>query len=254
MRLGADGVKTRSGLRTYLSKVLGVQVRIVAAASYTDLLDQVSRKEVHLAWASPALAVRACDELAAAPLASAVRAPGAQFYGTLFVRDGSAICTPGDLRGKKIAWVDKDSCSGYLFPRIALKAQGFELSTFFADERVLGSHDAVSRAVASGDADVGATYLKRDNSKGDDAAVQAGWSDVATQPMRSVLLTDSIPSDMVVASRELDAAWRAKILRVLTSMHTESDVAEHMRHLFGAYRFEAADLSRYDIVRAALEA
>lgn len=252
VRLGADGVKTRSGLGAYLTKVLGLPVRVIAAASYADLLGQLSRGEVHLAWMSPALALNACDDLEATPLVSAVRAPGAQFYGTLYVRADSNMRVAEDLRGKRIAWVDTDSCSGYLFPRIALAAEGIEVPTFFGEEKLLGSHDAVGRAVAQGLADVGATYMNVDDDAFTGSAVLAGWCDVTVDPMRTILRTDPIPSDMVIASRDLDATWRAKAMRVLTSLHEDAEVARLVKHLFGATRFEPAELSRYEIVRRAM--
>ncbi|MBK8169733.1 MAG: phosphate/phosphite/phosphonate ABC transporter substrate-binding protein [Sandaracinaceae bacterium] len=252
VRLGADGVKTRSGLGAHLTKVLGLPVRVVAAASYADLLGQLSRGEVHLAWMSPALALNACDELEAMPLVSAVRSPGAQFYGTLYVRADSNMKTPEDLRGKKIAWVDTDSCSGYLFPRIALAAEGIDVPSFFGEEKLLGSHDAVGRAVAQRAADVGATYMNVDDDAFTGSTILAGWCDVTTDPMRTILRTDPIPSDMVIASRELDAGWREKALRALTSLHEDPDVVRLVKHLFGAIRFEPAQLARYDIVRRAM--
>lgn len=254
VRLGADGVATRSALSAVLTEALGLPVRVVATASYADLLGQLSRSEVHLAWMSPALALNACDVLAATPLVSAVRAPGAQFYGTLFVRADSPLRTVEDLRGKRVAWVDTDSCSGYLFPRIAMAATGIELARFFGDEKVLGSHDAVGRAVAQQTVDVGATYLNVDDDAFTGSTVLAGWCDVTVDPMRTLLRTDPIPSDMVIANKTLDEEWRSKILRVLTGLHENADVARSMRHLFGATRFEPADLSRYDIVRRAMKA
>lgn len=254
VRLGADGVKTRSDLRGYFTRTMGVQVRIVAAASYTDLLGQLSRDEVHLAWVPPVLAIQACDTLHATPLVSAIRSPGAQFFGTLFVREASEIKEPADMRGKKIGWVDKDSCSGYLFPRIALKAKGFDLANFFAEEKVLGNHEAVTRAVAAGEVDVGATYLNTDVSSGDASKVIAGYNDITSEPMRPVLRTDAIPSDMIVASHAIPDSMRQRARTVFTRMHEEPEVAANMKHLFGALSFEPADIRRYDIVRRAMSA
>lgn len=252
VRLGADGVTTRSQLSATLTKALDLPVRVVATASYADLLGQLSRAEVHLAWMSPSLALNACDDLAATPLVSAVRAPGAQFYGTLFVRADSPHRSVEDLRGRRIAWVDTDSCSGYLFPRVALAAAGIDLTRFFSDEKVLGSHDAVGRAVADHTVDVGATYLNVDDDAFTGNTILAGWCDVTVDPMRTILRTDPIPSDMVIAGRDVDAEIRAKVLRVLTTLHNDPDVAKSMRHLFGASRFEPADLQRYDTVRRAM--
>ena len=58
-----------------------------------------------------------------------------------------------------VGWVDPDSCGGYLFPRAALAERGFDPKKHFKEEKLLGSHGAVVRAVESGDIDCGATYL-----------------------------------------------------------------------------------------------
>ena len=252
VRLGQDGDRLRESFASALGQVLDRDVRVVAAQSYTDLLEMLSRGDVQVAWMSPALALRSVDSLGAEALVSSVRAPGSQFYGVLFGRGDGRVKKLDDLRGARVAWVDHASCSGYLFPRLALVAGGQALDGLFAEERMLGSHDAVARAVAHGEVDVGATYFNVVTDEWDDGQVAAGWSEVTFDPMRALLRTELIPSDLVVAAPSVDTAARAQLGTALASLHENPRTAPLVSKLFGAFRFERADLTRYAIVRDAM--
>jgi phosphonate transport system substrate-binding protein len=254
VRLGADGDRLREGLGDVLGRELGVGVRVVASHSYADLFSRLARGEVHLAWMSPALALRAVDALRAEPLVRSVRAHGAQFYGVLFARGDARIRRLEDVRGVRVAWVDRDSCSGYLFPRLALSAAGLPLGGLFREERIVGSHEAVARAVVSGEADVGATYYNVVVDEWDESEVAAGWSDVTMEPMRVLLRTEAIPADLVLASAAVEPSVRARARAVLAGLHEHGRAAPQVRGIFGAERFDVADLRDYDVVRRALVA
>ena len=61
-------------------------------------------------------------------------------------RVDSGINSLEDLRGKRFAWVDPSSTSGYLFPRALLQAQGIA-PEMFAQQMFAGGHDKVAIAV-----------------------------------------------------------------------------------------------------------
>lgn len=252
VRLGTDGVRMRTGLRSVLSNGFGIPVKVVATSSYADLLAHIAAGSVHMAWTSPGLGVHACDKIAAMPLLSSVRAPGPEFFGTLFVRDDSQVVTAEDVRGTRVGWVDPYSCSGYLFPRMALKARGFDLRGFFANQHMFGSHEAVAQAVQAGDIDVGATYLNVGPAASSTGGAFAGWSSIRGAAMRPIVRSQPIPSDMIICNRRLDDGIQKRALQLFASLHEDVEVARVVRYIFGAERFEAIDFARYEIVRQAL--
>lgn len=254
VRLGTQGDAVRASFAAALGARIDRDVRVVAAQSYADLLSLLARGEVQVAWMSPALALRAVEGLGATPLVSSVRAPGSQFYGVLFARGDGRVKKLTDLRGARVGWVDPESCSGYLFPRLALVASGQSLAGLFAEERMFGSHDAVARAVASKQIDVGATYFNVVEDEWDGGQVAAGWSEITFDPIRALLRTELIPSDLVVAAPSLDAASHARIASAMAALHENPVAAPLVSKLFGAFRFEPADLTRYAIVRDAMRA
>jgi ABC-type phosphate/phosphonate transport system substrate-binding protein len=66
------------------------------------------------------------------------------------------------LKGASIGWVDRESCSGYVMPRLFLAASSLDLKTLFSSEMFLGSHSAVVDAVVARRVQVGATFCSVD--------------------------------------------------------------------------------------------
>ncbi|MCS6800125.1 MAG: phosphate/phosphite/phosphonate ABC transporter substrate-binding protein [Myxococcota bacterium] len=233
-----------------LGRALGRPVVVHAADSYSELARWVQAGRVTLAWMPPALAVRALDAGDATPLVASVRRDGARFRGVLFVLDDSSIRDLAEARGRRVAWVDAESCSGYLFPRLAMRERGLSPAGFFRNERFAGSHNAVVRAVALRKVEVGATFL--DERPGGER--RPGWTlEVDAAVMRPLLVTDFIPADVVSAIREADPQLVRDAGAALRSMHEEPEAAASIATVFGAHRFEPADPEALAPVRRALE-
>ena len=64
-----------------------------------------------------------------------------------------------DLKGKTFCFVDPNSTSGYIVPRIILKANGIDPDTDFKATQNAGSHQNVATAVYKGDCDAGVTFI-----------------------------------------------------------------------------------------------
>jgi phosphonate transport system substrate-binding protein len=165
-----------------------------------------------------------------------VRASEKTYRAVLFVRADSPRRVPADLAGARAAWVDPDSCSGYLFPRIALSEDhGLDPATLFSEEKMLGSHAAVIAAVTKRQADCGATFA-------------SGVPD----DMRWIVTSAPIPSDAVCASPSMDRARRDALGSALADLHRSADGAITLRDLFDVARLEPALPRHYDLVRRAM--
>ncbi|MBK7864561.1 MAG: phosphate/phosphite/phosphonate ABC transporter substrate-binding protein [Archangiaceae bacterium] len=159
---GADhAAKAKALIEPYLSKELKSPVTVQVFGSYDELSGALAEGKVDLAWITPLAFVRAADKNAdVTALSKAMRAGGGGlFYRAVFIaKKGSALASVADLKGKKVAWVNKTSTSGYLFPREMVKKAGFDPDAFFGGETFSSDHPAVCKAVKSGAADVGATF------------------------------------------------------------------------------------------------
>jgi phosphonate transport system substrate-binding protein len=205
-----------------LSKVSGATFRAYAAPTYRALATELRRGEVKLAWLPPVLALALEEESIADPLAIPVRSGMTTYSAALIVRDRTRK-TIDELRGTRMAWVDRESSSGYVIPRLHLSSLGHDLRGFFREESFLHSHIAVVDAVATGRVDVGATFSCSDPATG--KMISAGWTSAEGATIRSVRVVSTagpIPNDMIVASHRLPVAVRGRIQQWLLQLDDRS--------------------------------
>ncbi|MCC6897941.1 MAG: PhnD/SsuA/transferrin family substrate-binding protein [Polyangiaceae bacterium] len=178
---------------------------------YPSLLEAMASGDLDLAWLPPIVAMRAAAAGRALPIALPVRRGVSSFHSALFTVVGSPVQRPPDLNGARVAWVDRQSASGYLLIRAALRAQGVRLDQAFAEEHFFGSHEAVVRAVLDGTADVGATFLHHDATGS--GVWRAGWGDASVHIVARV---GPIPSDVIAAGIHVPVSELRTVQRALT--------------------------------------
>lgn len=164
LRLGvspyADEAQTRrdlAPLMAHLTATLGVRVELVTSSSYGDLVAAIVANRVDIAMLSPVSYVEAREQNPGIRLAARAISQGSPDYSAyIIVRRDDPAEQLADLRGRRMAWVDRLSGSGYLYPRSALAAAGLDPKTLFRSEKFYGTHDAALAAVLSGQADAAA--------------------------------------------------------------------------------------------------
>lgn len=254
----SDDANTRAQLNDLcdlLSLVFRLPIRSHRAPSPGALASAFRSGRVSLVWSSPALAAIDSAMREGIPLVRSVRGGTSSYVGVLFVPSDSPIQTPAHLAGTRVAWVDPSSAAGYLFPRLALAERGVDPNGLFASETHFGSHGAVVDAVRSGRADVGATFAVYEDNDPSRALLRAGFG---AEPLevarwRVLLPTASIPSDVIVASRELIDTLALDPVEALVQMHRTPKAAEALRHVLGTDSFERCPLGCLDGLRAQLE-
>jgi len=245
---GSGRSVVRESFAEALGAALGEDVTIEALVDYDALGEALGDGSLDFAWLPPAVYV-VQESRGAALLLACARVAGAAYGGTLFVRADSPIHVSKDLWGARVAWVHERSAAGYLFPRMELRIQGLNPDELFGEQRVLGSHGAVVNAVALGEVDVGATYVTLDS---EGQPVRRGWqSDVDADAMRSILMTESIPSDVICAGPGVPKDEQDAMSTALMALHDEPAGRRALVAFFGAQRLEPTLPSHYDAIRAA---
>jgi phosphonate transport system substrate-binding protein len=118
----------------------------------------------------------------------------------------------GDLRGARVAWVDRESASGYVVLRSALARAGVRLTQAFAHEEFVRSHGAVARAVVEGRVDVGATCAQDEGGAVRFArSPYAADEGLAGSDLRVVFEAGPIPSDLFAVRRDVAPRARAAV-------------------------------------------
>lgn len=267
VQLDEDGKHLRRELGRALTELLEVPVEVIAEKSYGALAERVSKGEAGLAWLPPATFVRAFAAGTIRDVLSAERVGGSAYQAALFVRADSAFRSLESLRGKRVAWVDKDSCAGFLFPALELQSQGFAPSELFAQQSFLESHSRVVRAVHNGDVEAGATYVQLRGVSDAPPSLESvqdelssklalvGWAPfVAPNAMRPLLVSRSIPSDALCLTEAVPSALRETLLRHLLATTSNAKLSRLFRGLMNADRFVVRSADAYDAVRTAMQA
>ena len=221
-----------------LGQLLDVGVRGVQPESYSALTTELEMDRVQYAWMSPALVVLASEKLRITPLLSAVREERTEYSSALFVPADSAIQSVHDLRGTRVAWVDRTSASGYLMPRLQLAARGIDPAQLFGEELFLRSHGEVVRAVLDGRADVGATYGQRPAPG--EMVRRAGFLDVSPgKPVRVLDWSAAIPNDVIAGHGLLSRQAHRTFGNAILALAERPEGRKLLLDAFHAERFVA---------------
>ena len=171
---------------------------------------------------------------------------GLTYYtGQLNVRADSGITSLEDLKGKVMCWVDPNSTSGYIIPRIMLKANGIDPDTDFANTVEAGSHNNVITAVYNGDCDVGASY--------DDArsSIEEDFPDVKDVVV-VLATTTEIPNDTVAFIKDFPEDMRQQIVDALLEISASEEGQAALENLYSIEALVEADDTFFDAFRADL--
>ena len=193
--------KAKTLIEPYLTQALGSPVTVVILPSYEELSDALATGAVDLAWITPLAFVRASQKNAyVQALSKAMRSGdgGLTYRAVLAVKSDSPMKTLADLKGKRVAWVNKLSTSGYLFPRELLRKSGEDPDKFFASETFADNHPAACKLVREGKADVVATFAA-----GASALKADGCADAPpVTDFRVVASTENLPNEVIAASSD----------------------------------------------------
>ena len=228
-----------------LAKQTDLEVSPLVFRSYRGLADEMKAGKVHLAWAPPLLAIDLESAGSATVALCSKRAGRVDYQAALFVPKASEIEDAASLKGKRVAWVAKESAAGYIFPRLKLRSLGLDPETLFSEESFRRTHEAVVRAVLAGDADVGATYVSYE--EGQTTPKTAGWLDAGAESdeLRVVVTAGPIPADVIAFATSVDSPLQIKIGDALKALGK----SESIRALLNADGFENATLAHFDALR-----
>ena len=247
----SDGKTPFEELCTLASAAAGVRFEPVLTSSYAELTAAIREGEVGLAWLPPVPTIELETRNAASVLAIPSRR-GATIYHAAFITRRGGPKTLAELRGRRAAWVQRDSAAGYLVPRMHLAAQGFDVLRFFARELFVHSHSGVVDAVVNGDADVGATFCGVD---GTGKVIRSAWQDEAgnnLRPIEALATMGPIPNDALVAASEVPAGARASLTRWLLTL--DGRAKDIFERLLGSGDFRVPAPNHYEMLRHALRA
>lgn len=246
MKDGDTLIESVEPLTEMLSKELGVKVEGFTATNYVGVVEGLGSGQVDFGFIPPFAYVLANKESDAGVILTAINKSGEAMYRSQFiVRKDSGIKSFEDVKGKKVAFVDPSSTSGYLFPGAHLIGNGIDIEKDI--EYVYGGgHDKALQLLLNGDVDVATTFVdSRDRYKED-------FPD-AIEKTEILGYTDYIPNISVTVKGDMDQAMRDKISNALLKIADSEDGAELLKELFNMYGFEKATDEDYEVIRTTAE-
>ena len=237
----ATDANLRGEFASFLSASADVELAVTEAPTYERTAAVLHEGQAQLAWLAPIPYIALSAAGVVAPLVYNERARKT-YCSALIVPADSHVKRVADLRGARVAWVDRHSAAGFVVPRIELAKAGVDPRTELAEQTFAGSHERVAQAVAEGSVDFGATFAHREEG----GAVTGPWK----ERTRVIATFGKIPSDLIVAHNALDMALRVRITRALRAMNADETGRRIVRELFEVERFRLLDAEDYDALQA----
>jgi phosphonate transport system substrate-binding protein len=173
------------------------------------------------------------------------------YAGAIMVHANSGIKSLNDLNGKRFAFTDASSTSGYLFPLKILNDNKIKLgNTVFA-----GKHDTVVTMIYQGQVDAGAVfYAAPFNGIIEDARdkVLTQFPDVEKKVI-ILKLTEPIPNDPFIFRKDLPPEITLAFIKGLTKFLSTKEGKTAFRIIYGLDGIVPATDKDYDGLRKVLK-
>lgn len=218
-------------LGEHLSKKTGLKVEFTILSRYGNIIDHFNAEKMDGAFFGSLTGALAIRKLGVVPLARPVNPDGSSTYhGYLFVRKDSGIKGVKEMKNKTMAYVDKTTSAGYLFPLAYLKDNGIaNPGRFFRTSFFSGSHDAAVSAVLNRKADIGAAkHSIYEQMRKADPRIDRELTILAE--------SGQMPSNGLCVRKDLDDTLKMKLKSVLLNLHLEDDGKQVLKQ-FGVIKF-----------------
>ena len=205
-------------LMEYLTKKTGIKFRTKMLRQYGDTVDNFNDLQLDGAFFGSFTAVLALNKLNVEPIVRPVNLDGTSTYhGHIFVRKDSGIKSVKDMKGKTIAFVDKATTAGYLFPLAYFRFNGIvDIGNYFEEYYFTGSHDAAINAVLNNKADIGAAKntvydkLRKENPKID-------------EELLILVESEKVPSNGLFIKKTLSDNFMNKLKKILLNIDKDPE-------------------------------
>ena len=229
-----------------ISEELGLPVEWTVGKDYEHTVDLLTSGEVHVASLSPLAYVKARERVPCLKLLAMQVSRGDTRYSSfILVRKDRGITSVKQLEGKRIAFVNPSSASGYLYPMAALIRAGLDPAQILEKAVFLGSHPVVIAAVVAGEVDAGATFFG--------AVTAARAQRLDTGVLRVLALAGRIPFDAVVARPDVDPELARRVRDAFLALNSTTDRGRAaLGHLIEINGWVLPSEAVYDTVRETL--
>ncbi len=205
-------------LGAYIKRKTDIKIKFTILPRYGNIINNFSEKNLDGAFWGSFTGAMAIEKLGIQPIARPVNLDGTSSYrGYIFVHKNSIIDSVEKMEQSVIAFVDKATTAGYLFPMAYFSEHGIKnIDAYFKEYFFTGSHDAAIYAVLNKEAEIGCAkntvfdLLARDNPKiKDDLVILAKSPD--------------FPSNGLGLKKDISPEIKKKLKQVLLDMEKDPE-------------------------------
>lgn len=233
-------------LENMIGEKAGEKVEGFIATNYIGVVEALGTGTIDFALIPPFAYILANKKHNAEALLTSLNKnnePG--YYSVIVTRSDSDIEKVSDLKGKKIAFVDPSSTSGYIFPAVILMDNNIDIEKDIKYQ-FAGGHDKALQLLINGDVDAVGTY--------ENALKKFSKEFPGLQENTKIIeKSDLIPGITLTVSSTLDAEKKKKIKEAFLAVTEEKEGGELLLKLFGLKGFQEADKNNYDSIKVKLE-
>ncbi len=222
-----DRMSSNECYRAAIEEALGVPVKVFTPADYDGVIQGLLGGTIDLAWMGASGYAKAYitdPESVEAVLTKQNMDGSTGYYSIAFARTDSGIKSLDDAKGKKFAFAEPNSTSGYLVPGAEMVAKYGPLEQYFSEVRFSGGHEQSIVGVANGDFDAAVAWADglgnwEDgyNSGAFRKAADAGL--VNMNDIEEIWRSALIPEGPMVVRKALPQDVKDKVIKLTEDLH-----------------------------------
>ena len=229
-----DRLTNQECYRAKIEEALGVPVKVFTPADYDGVIQGLLGGTLDMAWlgASGYAKIYLTDADSVSPVLTKQNIDGSTgYYSIGFARADSGIKSLEDAKGKKFAFAEPNSTSGYLVPGAEMVESVGKLEDFFAEVKFSGGHEQSIVGVANGDFDAAVAWADGlgDWADGYNSGAFRRAADAGLVDMNDIVeiwRSKLIPEGPMVVRNALPEDVKAKVIQLTADLHeTDKDCA-----------------------------
>jgi phosphonate transport system substrate-binding protein len=245
-----------AAIKSALEKATALAWKVQTMTSYAAQVEAMCAGQVDIGFYAPLQMTLLLSKDCGSPILAAVRnetkldgtkVPSTTYQSQILVRADSGINTLADLKGKKFAFVDTLSASGYVFPLLTIKNKtGQDPKTFFAANGITfaGGHPQAAINLYQGTVDGAATFIDvRDQ-------LVATYPDIKTKT-KVIETAGPIPNDGVALAKGFPADIGNQVKAALIDYAKTDSGKKTLGALFQWDGMQEVDAKFYDPMKEA---
>ena len=230
-----------------LGQKIDRNIVVKVAKDYSELVELIKMGKVDFAFFSPLNFIDAEKTSELKVLLKKVYDDSEFYYSTIVVRKDSSFKKLKDLKGKRVAFVDPKSTSGFLYPQVLFKKEGVALTDIKYE--FSGTHKLSMTMLDEKKVDAVAVW-GAEPEKGTGAWTEEPFAKDGKTKFRAISYSDPIPNDAFVVRKEFYDREPSLVLRVMEKMIELGEGSNNiLKEVFGMNRLATATSRHYDSVR-----